>query len=224
MVTAFEPRRDVMATDKLRAALPSALLRTRYDWLAERLPGLLVCLTIGLATTFLSDHYGGPNPLLVKVLGLDHAAAGVFLGGTIHDVAQVVGAGYIISPETGDTSTVVKLMRVAMLVPVVLAFSLLFRQSQPRAGQAGRPPLLPLFLVAFVVLVLVNSAGLIPAGVAGAAADLSRWCLVTAIAALGIKTSLEKLAAVGWRPVALMVGETIFLAILVLGAVLGMSR
>ena len=59
---------------------------------------------------------------------------------------------------------------------------------------------------------------------AEAASSLSRWCLVTAIAALGIKTSLEKLAAVGWRPVALMVGETVFLAILVLGAVLGMGR
>ena len=48
---------------------------------------------------------------------LDHAAAGVFLGGTIHDVAQVVGAGYMISPEAGNISTFVKLLRVAMLVP-----------------------------------------------------------------------------------------------------------
>ena len=61
---------------------------------------------------------------------------------------------------------------------------------------------------------------LVPAAVAQAASDLSRWCLVTAIAALGIKTSLQKLAVVGWRPVALMVGETLFLALLVLAAVL----
>jgi uncharacterized integral membrane protein (TIGR00698 family) len=158
-------------------------------------------------------------PLLVKVLGLDHATAGVFLGGTIHDVAQVVGAGYIISPETGDISTVVKLMRVAMLVPAVLAFSLLFRQAHGAEG-AGKLPMLPGFLLAFVALVLVNSLGLIPTAVATAASDLSRWCLVTAIAALGIKTSLEKLAVVGWKPVALMAGETVFLAVLVLAAVL----
>jgi uncharacterized membrane protein YadS len=75
-------------------------------------------------------------------------------------------------------------------------------------------------LVAFVSLVLVNSLGLIPAAAATAASDLSRWCLVTAIAALGIKTSLEKLAVVGWKPVALMAGETAFLAVLVLAAVL----
>lgn len=345
-----------MATSKarlVRGRLAGEFFRPQRAWLAARLPGVLVCVTIGLATTFLSDHYGGPvmlyalllgmafhflsqegrcvagvdfaartilrfgvallgaritagqvmqlglgpvltviagvvltiaagrllarllglerelglltggavaicgasaamalaavmprsghaernliltvvgvttlstiamvtYPLLVTSLELDHAAAGVFLGGTIHDVAQVVGAGYIISPETGDLSTVVKLMRVAMLVPAVLAFSLLFARSAS-GGQTGRLPMLPGFLVAFVLLVLANSLGLIPAVVTGAASDLSRWCLVTAIAALGIKTSLEKLAVVGWKPVALMVGETAFLAVLVLTAVL----
>ena len=76
-------------------------------------------------------------------------------------------------------------------------------------------------LIAFVVFVLLNSAGLIPPVLAETANGVSRWCLVTAIAGLGIKTSLEQLAKVGWRPVALMVGETVFLAILVLVAVLG---
>ena len=177
----------------------------------------LILTVVGVTT--LSTIAMVTYPLLVKSLGLDHATAGVFLGGTIHDVAQVVGAGYIISPETGDISTVVKLMRVAMLVPAVLAFSLLFRQAHG-PERAGKLPMLPGFLVAFVALVLVNSLGLIPMAVATAASDLSRWCLVTAIAALGIKTSLEKLAVVGWKPVALMAGETVFLAALVLAAVL----
>ena len=180
----------------------------------------LILTVVGVTT--LSTIAMVTYPLLVKSLGMDFTTAGVFLGGTIHDVAQVVGAGYIISPETGNVSTVVKLMRVAMLVPVVLAFSLLFRQA-PSGARTGGAPLLPSFLVAFVVLVLVNSAGLIPPAVAAAANSLSRWCLVTAIAGLGIKTSLERLAEVGWRPVALMVGETVFLAILVLVAVLGIG-
>src|SRR5438034_1244912 len=58
-------------------------------------------------------------PLVVRLLELDALNAGFFLGGTIHDVAQVVGAGYSMGQETGDASTVVKLMRVAMLVPVI---------------------------------------------------------------------------------------------------------
>ena len=64
-------------------------------------------------------------PVFVTYLHYDHATAGVFLGATIHDVAQVVGAGYMISDQTGEISTVVKLMRVACLVPVVIAISLL---------------------------------------------------------------------------------------------------
>lgn len=158
-------------------------------------------------------------PILVTALGFSNSQAGVFLGATIHDVAQVVGAGYMISPETGETSTVVKLMRVGLLVPTVLAFSFLFRESKS-SRSAVRLPMLPSFLVAFVVLVMLNSLGTIPATVASAMSEASRWCLIAAIAALGVKTSLQKLAVVGWKPILLMIGETVFLAILVILAML----
>lgn len=196
------------------AALALSAVMPRHD-LSER---NLILTVVGVTT--LSTAAMVTYPLLVGVLGLDHAEAGVFLGGTIHDVAQVVGAGYIISPETGDISTFVKLMRVAMLVPAVLCFSLLFRRGQIKGEKTGKIPTLPGFLVAFVIIVLINSAGLVPEGLATGLNDLSRWCLVTAIAGLGIKTSLQKLAVVGWQPVALMMGETVFLLVLVLGAVL----
>jgi uncharacterized membrane protein YadS len=74
----------------------------------------------------------------------------------------------------------------------------------------------PLFLVGFAALVAVNSLGLLTAPVVDAATDVSRWCLVTAIAALGMKTSFRDLASAGWRPVGLMVAETIWIAGLVL--------
>lgn len=159
-------------------------------------------------------------PLIVGVLELADVQAGIFLGGTIHDVAQVVGAGYIISEETGDVSTLVKLVRVAMLVPAVMIFMWYFRKVRKAESGATKVPMLPSFLVGFVVLVLINSVGLIPASVSDSMADLSRWCLVTAIAALGIKTSFQKLAVVGWKPVLLMVLETLILFITVLGIVL----
>ena len=158
-------------------------------------------------------------PLIVGVLELANVQAGIFLGGTIHDVAQVVGAGYIISTETGDVSTLVKLVRVAMLVPAVMVFIWIFRKAREAEGGTAKVPLLPSFLVGFVVLVLINSLGAIPASVSDAMADFSRWCLVTAIAALGIKTSFQKLAVVGWKPVILMVLETLFLLVVVLGVV-----
>jgi uncharacterized integral membrane protein (TIGR00698 family) len=138
------------------------------------------------------------------------------LGGAIHDVAQVVGAGYMISPETGDVATYVKMLRVAMLLPCA-AIARPLRASTP--GVKRRTPLLPMFLLAFATLVAINSTGLIPKGVGQGANDISRWCLVTAIAALGMKTSFKDLIAVGWRPVGLMVVETVWIAVVVLIAV-----
>jgi len=157
-------------------------------------------------------------PILVGAIGLDHQHAGIFLGGTIHDVAQVVGAGYMISPQTGDVATYVKMLRVAMLLPVVLTIALVLSR-QSTAGPKRQTPLLPTFLLAFALLVAVNSTGLIPKPVIQGISDISRWCLVTAIAALGMKTSFKDLVAVGWRPVGLMVAETAWIAILVLIAV-----
>lgn len=157
-------------------------------------------------------------PLLVSALNLSDSDAGILLGGTIHDVAQVVGAGYMISEGTGDISTFVKLMRVAMLVPAVMVFMFIFRNSRQEEG-GRKMPLLPSFLVAFVVIVLINSMGWIPTMATDMITDLSRWCLVTAIAALGIKTSFQKLAVVGWKPVILMMAETLFLLLFVMACI-----
>ncbi|GAA4408987.1 YeiH family protein [Quisquiliibacterium transsilvanicum] len=159
-------------------------------------------------------------PTIAGELGLDARQAAIFLGGSIHDVAQVVGAGFMISPEVGDGATLVKLLRVAMLVPVVVLFAHLFRNGHGGSGAQGkRPPILPGFLVAFVLLVALNSAGVVPAGVARGLGEVSRWCLVVAIAALGVKTSLMQLAELGWKPVAMMVAETLFIAAVVLGGI-----
>jgi uncharacterized integral membrane protein (TIGR00698 family) len=155
-------------------------------------------------------------PVFATSIGLDHKQAGVFIGGTIHDVAQVVGAGYTISNETGDIATYVKLLRVAMLLPAVVAISFLFAHG---AGGKSLRPTLPLFLVGFAALVFVNSLGALPQVLISLANDVSRWCLVAAIAALGMKTSFKALFAVGWRPIGLMVAETLWIAALVLFSV-----
>lgn len=154
-------------------------------------------------------------PLIISFFQLDHSAIGIFLGGTIHDVAQVVGAGFSVSEETGTVATFTKLLRVAMLVPVVMGLSFLFRAHTDNA--AGRR--LPAFLIVFALLVIINSTGIIPPVVIDWLKSISRWCLVTAIAALGMKTSLKAMAAVGWRSIALIVAETVFLAVLVLAVV-----
>jgi uncharacterized integral membrane protein (TIGR00698 family) len=157
-------------------------------------------------------------PMVCRFFELSPQQAGVFLGGTIHDVAQVVGAGYSMSRETGDAATVVKLMRVAMLLPVILCATLVTRaQGAEAAGKGGqRPPLLPGFAIGFLLLAAVNSTGWVPPTLQQLGNDLSRWALVIAISALGMKTQLKELAAVGFKPIALMIGETVFLAALVM--------
>ncbi len=154
-------------------------------------------------------------PMIAKALGLSPQQAGIFLGATIHDVAQVVGAGYSMSPETGDIATVVKLMRVAMLLPVILCAALITRAQGVEPG-TQRPPLLPWFAVGFLILACINSTGWVPALVQTGVNEASRWCLVVSIAALGMKTQLKELATVGIKPILLMVGETVFLVVLVL--------
>ena len=157
-------------------------------------------------------------PIIASSLGFDDLKAGMFLGATIHDVAQVIGAGYTISDTAGEAATVTKLLRVALLVPVVVAITLLmFRGQGP--GRSRRPPF-PLFLVGFVALVTVNSLGLIPEPLRLALEAVSRWALVAAIAALGIKTSLKDLATLGPKALILLVAETFWIAIIGLSILL----
>jgi len=156
-------------------------------------------------------------PMIVSALGFSGEHAGIFLGGTIHDVAQVVGAGYSLSVETGDVATLVKLMRVAMLLPVIIATTMVIRAKG--AGEGERPPILPWFLAVFLGLAALNSFLPVPSVVQDAGGTASRWCLVTAIAALGIKTRFKDMLEIGWKPVVLMIIETLIIAAMALIAI-----
>jgi uncharacterized membrane protein YadS len=166
-------------------------------------------------------------PILAQSLGLDARATGIFFGGTIHDVAQVVGAGFSVSPEAGETATLVKLIRVTMLAPVVIVFALATRNvgqgmdmaTGAAAGKAARPPLLPGFVLAFLALAALNSLGFVPEAVSGFGSDLSRWALLAGIVAVGMKTSLRRVLDVGGDAVALIVAETLFIGLFILAGI-----
>jgi len=157
-------------------------------------------------------------PLLAGFLHLDAHRAGVFLGGTIHDVAQVAGAGYSMSAQIGDVAVLTKLVRVALLLPVVVILSLVFRRSLQRDRTRIREPLLPRFLILFALLLAARSADVIPVAAVDALNALAQACLVVAIAAVGLKTSPLEMKKVGARAFALLVIEAVFLAVLVLTA------
>lgn len=155
-------------------------------------------------------------PMIATSLGLSTHMAGIFLGGTIHDVAQVVGAGYSISDETGDLSTLVKLFRVMMLAPVILVASLILRKAHLEAGEGGKaPPLIPAFVAGFIALAILGTMQLVPLMITEGVNLVSRSCLVVAVAAVGMKTSLQAFASVGRSALALLITLTLLIAALV---------
>jgi uncharacterized integral membrane protein (TIGR00698 family) len=161
-------------------------------------------LTVVVLATLLSTGAMLLYPLLARSLALPPPAAGLFIGGSIHDVAQVIVAGYALGPATGDAATLVKLMRIATLALVVGGVALM-AAGRGRAP-AARPPLLPWFLALFAGLVALRSLGALPAWLIGGLDLASRGCLLVGVAALGARTSLPALARCGWRPLALMLG------------------
>ncbi len=168
-----------------------------------------------LSVTVLSTMAMILYPVFADVLNLDEQAIGVFLGGTIHDVAQVVGAGFSVSEATGDSATLVKLIRVSMLAPIVLLFALMFRNVSDGVP-TQKQPLIPAFVIVFFLFVGLNSMGFVPLAVSNFLGDLSRWALLTAIAAVGMKTSLKTIKDVGGLAIVLIVSETIFIAVFIL--------
>jgi uncharacterized integral membrane protein (TIGR00698 family) len=183
----------------------------------ERTEERLVFTVVGV--TILSTFAMIIYPILADALSYDAKLAGIFLGATIHDVAQVVGAGFSKSEETGDIATVVKLIRVSMLAPIILVASILIRRvSEKDLGTSKRPPLVPGFVLAFVVLVIINSVQIVPEVITQISVEISRWALLTAIAAVGMKTALREVINVGLPAISLLVIETAFICFFMIAA------
>ncbi|HEY8566501.1 MAG TPA: putative sulfate exporter family transporter [Beijerinckiaceae bacterium] len=152
-------------------------------------------------------------PPICAALGFDQHVTGVMLGATIHDVAQVVGAGYAVSDSAGTTAVIVKLFRVFLLLPTVLAIGWYFTRQGAAHGEARVP--VPVFALVFLGLCLINSAmpfapGLAPAyaPVKAALTETANAGLLVAIGALGLGTSIQAMAALGWRHVVTVTGTT----------------
>ena len=159
-------------------------------------------------------------PPLHTALGFSNFETGVFLGGAIHDVAQVAGAGQTLGPTVLSDAIITKLLRVAFLLPAVTGIAWWVAKSGQAAGDARPSP--PVFLFGFLALAALNSFGLVPAEVRDAITQISSFLIILAIAALGMKTSLLALARIGLAPVMLLVVETLFIGLLVVGLIFGL--
>lgn len=156
-------------------------------------------------------------PLAATALGLSPHAAGIWAGASIHEVAQVVAAGAILGPQALTVAVLVKLGRVLMLAPVIAGVGILLRRRADGSASApgpsaGRPPLVPMFVLAFLIAVVLRSSGVIPGSVLSAIAPVQSLCLAAAMFALGTGVRMRLLRQVGSRPVVLGAAITLVAA------------
>lgn len=161
-------------------------------------------------------------PLLTGALGLDERVAGLWIGASTHEVAQVVAAGGLVGPTALSVAVTVKLARVVLLAPVMTGLAWWERRrpagsatgedaavpGADPAASATRPPLVPWFVLGFLAAVAIRATGVLPAGVLDAVAVLQQVLLAAAMVALGLNVHLRSIAAVGPRPLVLGAGST----------------
>lgn len=156
-------------------------------------------------------------PILAPVLGLDHQAFGLWAGASIHEVAQVIGAGFQNGTQSGEVATIAKLARVAMLAPMVVALGFMAHRKV-EDGQGARAPV-PWFVVAFAVIVAINSVIEVPAGFRSTIAMVTTALLTMGLAAMGLQADVSEIRSRGLRPLLLATSAFVFIACFSLAAV-----
>ncbi|SAL79363.1 membrane protein [Caballeronia peredens] len=147
-----------------------------------------------------------PLALNAGWLHLDTLGAGLFFGGTIHEVAQVVGAASNVSPEATHIATIVKMTRVMLLVPVLLVVGFWINRSR-QAGAEGAAQgkgkiAVPWFALGFLALVVVNSLHVLPDTATSTINMLDTFALTMAMTALGMETRIAQIREAGPRALA----------------------
>jgi len=151
-------------------------------------------------------------PFVALFAGVSDHTYGLWIGLSVHEVAQVVGAGFQGGVEAGEVAVVTKLARVMMLAPLIICLSIFLSRSQKRSGKAPRGQLVPLFVVGFLSLAVVNSLGAVPDVVREPIVAATPVLLTAAMAALGLGTSVAKLKRYGSRPLLLGFMASVFIA------------
>lgn len=151
-------------------------------------------------------------PFMSSVFGFSTAQAGLWAGASTHEVAQVVAAGGIIGGGALGIAVIVKLARVLLLAPMMAIVSV--RQRRRSGADAGgkRPPVVPLFVLGFVLMVVLRSVGIVPVPVLDVAKTVQGAVLAAAMFALGAGVDIRKLIKVGGRPLLLALLATVLVA------------
>jgi uncharacterized integral membrane protein (TIGR00698 family) len=159
---------------------------------------------IGLITMF-------TLPLVGHALHMSDRSFGVWAGLSIHQTPQVLAAGYAYSQPAGDTATIVKLARVCLLAPALVAVAWIARRSEPGGQRVGWRGAVPVFVLGFLLLAGLRTMGALPAfSIGSMRIDPVRWCdiasrflIVCAMAGVGLETRFSGLRKRGVMPLVL---------------------
>ena len=165
-------------------------------------------IAFAMSSTFLFDMVMvALYPLMGAALGMSDVAYGIWAGTSVNDTASVVAAGYAFSEAAGDFATMVKLTRTIAIIPTVLVFAYIgtrVKQKELKETGGGQKvnlvKIIPWFIGGFLLLAILNSVGFIPAAASGILKGTSKFLMVTALAAIGLGTSLTDFKKAGLRP------------------------
>ncbi len=165
-------------------------------------------IAFAMSSTFLFDMVMiALYPLMGQALGMSDIAYGIWAGTSVNDTASVVASGYAFSEAAGDFATMVKLTRTIAIIPTVLVFAWIgvrMKKKEMQATGDGKKvnmmKIIPWFIGGFLLLAIINSVGLIPVMVSGMMKSASKFLMVTALAAIGLNTSLTDFKKAGLKP------------------------
>lgn len=165
-------------------------------------------IAFAMSSTFLFDMIMiALYPLMGKALGMSDIAYGIWAGTSVNDTASVVASGYAFSEIAGDFATMVKLTRTIAIIPTVLVFAYIgtrIKQKEMKAANNGQKvnllKIIPWFIGGFLLLAILNSVGCIPVAVSGIMKKTSKFLMVSALAAIGLGTSITDFKKAGLAP------------------------
>ncbi len=165
-------------------------------------------IAFAMSSTFLFDMVMiALYPIMGRLLGMTDIAYGIWAGTSVNDTASVVASGYAFSEAAGDFATMVKLTRTIAIIPTVLVFAYIGtrikrKQMQTESGakKVNLVKIIPWFIGGFLMLALLNSVGCVPADVSGVIKDTSKFFMVSALAAIGLGTSITDFKKAGFAP------------------------
>ena len=165
-------------------------------------------IAFAMSSTFLFDMVMvALYPLMGKALGMSDIAYGIWAGTSVNDTASVVASGYAFSEIAGDFATMVKLTRTIAIIPTVLVFAFMgtrIKQKEMKEANNGQKvnlmKIIPWFIGGFLLLAILNSVGFIPAAASGIMKSTSRFLMVSALAAIGLGTSITDFKKAGLAP------------------------